>query len=89
MCGSEFSIGNCFNEEQVKLAWESYLALLQVILKLKCMFHFVIDVELGKFGMRLMSCEDLEFVLKAIKVAILARIKVILGRYVQTIPKLM
>lgn len=72
------------------MTWESYLVLLQVVLKLKCMFHFVvIDVELGKLGMRLMSCEDRKFVLKAIRVEILARIKVILGRYVRIIPKLM
>ena len=72
------------------MSWESYLALLQVVLKLKCVFYFVVvDVELGKLGMQLMSCEDLEFVLKAIRVATLAGIKVILGRYVQIIPKLL
>lgn len=51
------------------MIWGSYLASLQVVLKLQCMFHFVvIDVKLSKLGLWLMSCEDLELVLKAIRV---------------------
>lgn len=73
MCDSEFSIGNCFNKEWVKLIWGSYLASLQVVLKLECTFHFVvIDVKLSKLGLWLMSCEDLELVLKSIRVELLA-----------------
>lgn len=81
MCDSEFNIGNFFNKEWVKLFWGSYLALLQVVLKLECMFPFVvIDVELSKLSLWLMSCEDLELVLKAIRVEVLAGIKVILEK---------
>lgn len=53
------------------------------------MFCFVVtDVELSILGLWLVSGEDLEFVLKAIRMEIQAGMKVILGRYAQVIPKL-
>lgn len=87
MCDCEFSIGNCFNKERINYTSGSYLALLQVVLKLKSMMHFVVcRVRQNRYAAYVLRSR---FVLKVIMVEIPAGMKVILGRHIQIIPKVL